>query len=215
MASSAERHWLLQLQTHQLHRVWGRGRNRLWDRFFLCSESRACGKFMDIVVCGPLPSNGCVTRLQYDRRYYGSTLWTSRFSGNERTSSDRRGVFGAVPAEGIWRDKEINSKSCYDWRSVSQYIQEPDPPGWGSLKNRDKKIFSWVPFDSDLGKAALAMPRKNWKLQTRLLIREGAPHQQTRDCLKLIKERKIKIGRGSRMGAWHQDRLADWPSVVI
>jgi hypothetical protein len=28
------------------------------------------------------------------------------------------------------------------------------------------------------------MPCKNWKLQTRLLVREGAPHQQTRKCLK-------------------------------
>jgi hypothetical protein len=30
------------------------------------------------------------------------------------------------------------------------------------------------------------MPGKNWKLQTRLLVREGSPHQQTRNCLKII-----------------------------
>jgi hypothetical protein len=39
--------------------------------------------------------------------------------------------------------------------------------------------------------------------------------QQTRTCLKIIKERKGKIGRGSQMGAWNQDRLVDWLSVVI
>jgi hypothetical protein len=34
------------------------------------------------------------------------------------------------------------------------------------------------------------------KLQTQLLIRAGAPHQQTRNCLKIIREIKEKIGRG-------------------
>jgi hypothetical protein len=52
-------------------------------------------------------------------------------------------------------------------------------------------------------------PAKNWKVQTRLLVREGAPHQQTRNCLKLIKERRGKIG-WSQMGAWHKEGLTDW-----
>jgi hypothetical protein len=46
-------------------------------------------------------------------------------------------------------------------------------------------------------------------LQTRLLVWEGAPHQQTRNCLKIIKREGEKIGRGWQMGVWHQDRLAD------
>jgi hypothetical protein len=50
----------------------------------------------------------------------------------------------------------------------------------------------------------------NWKVQTRPLVREGAPHQQTRNRLKIIKERMGEIGRSSQMGAWHQDWLADW-----
>jgi hypothetical protein len=37
--------------------------------------------------------------------------------------------------------------------------------------------------------------------------RERVPHQQIR--------KGTKIGCGSQMGAWHLDRLADWPSVVI
>jgi hypothetical protein len=36
---------------------------------------------------------------------------------------------------------------------------------------------------------ALAMPSKNWKLQTRLLDREDSPHQQNRNCQKIIKEK--------------------------
>jgi hypothetical protein len=51
--------------------------------------------------------------------------------------------------------------------------------------------------------------KKNLKLNTGLLVREGAWHQQIRNCLKIIKERR-KIGRGSQMGAWHHGKLADW-----
>jgi hypothetical protein len=89
------------------------------------------------------------------------------------------------------------------------------PSTLGNLRNRDNRIWPWVPWDWDPRKAVLAMRRKNWKLKTRLLVREGAPHQQIRICLKIIKEIKRKIVRGFQMGAWHQERLADWPSVVI
>jgi hypothetical protein len=36
------------------------------------------------------------------------------------------------------------------------------------------------------------MPSINWKLQPRSLVREGVPHQQTCNCVKIIKERKEK-----------------------
>jgi hypothetical protein len=37
---------------------------------------------------------------------------------------------------------------------------------------------------------------------TRLLVREGAPHQQTRNCQQQkMKERRGKIDRGSQLGA--------------
>jgi hypothetical protein len=36
----------------------------------------------------------------------------------------------------------------------------------------------------------------NCKLQTRHLVREGTPHKQIRNCLKIIKKR-IEIGRRS------------------
>jgi hypothetical protein len=79
-----------------------------------------------------------------------------------------------------WYKEEELEHSC----SSGKWIQERVPLGWGSLKNRYNKIYTWVPWDSDLMKAALAMPRKNWKVQTRLLVREGAPHQHTRNCKK-------------------------------
>jgi IS30 family transposase len=59
------------------------------------------------------------------------------------------------------------------------------------------------------------MPGKNWKVQTRLLVREGAPQPTRNRKKKKIKERMGKIGRRSQVGAWHQDGLADWLSVVI
>jgi hypothetical protein len=40
---------------------------------------------------------------------------------------------------------------------------------------------------------------------------ERAPHnQQTRNCLIIIEGRRIKIGRWSQLGAWHQERRADF-----
>jgi hypothetical protein len=88
------------------------------------------------------------------------------------------------------------------------------PSRLGESQNRDNEICSWIPWDSDPRKTALGMPSKNWKLQTRLLVREGAPNQQTRKYLKVIKERTLN-GCESQMGAWHQDRLADWLSIVM
>jgi hypothetical protein len=90
------------------------------------------------------------------------------------------------------------------WNSMTGGITGlPCRPGRGSLKNRDNAICSWAPWDSDLRKDALAMPSKNWKLQTRLLVREGVPHQQIHNRLKIIKERRRTIGRRSQ---------TDWPT---
>jgi hypothetical protein len=66
-------------------------------------------------------------------------------------------------------------------------------------------LMSPVELGSEEGCAGDA--GKNWKVQTRLLVRESAPPQQTRNCLKIIKERMGKIGRVSQMGAWHQSGL--------
>jgi hypothetical protein len=57
-------------------------------------------------------------------------------------------------------------------------------------------------------KTVLAMPKNNCKLQTRPLVRKDAQNQQPYNCLKIIKERRRKIGRWPQMGALHQDSLA-------
>jgi hypothetical protein len=49
------------------------------------------------------------------------------------------------------------------------------------------KIWSWFPRDSDLRMTALARTNSNCKRQTRPLVREGLPHQQTSNCLTVIK----------------------------
>jgi hypothetical protein len=55
------------------------------------------------------------------------------------------------------------------------------------------------------------MPGKNLKLQTRLLIREDVAHQQTRNCLKIIKERRgEKLVTGPR---WVPDTRTHWMTV--
>jgi hypothetical protein len=51
----------------------------------------------------------------------------------------------------------------------------------------DSKICSRVPRDSDPRMTALYRARSNCKPQTRPLVREGAPNQQTRNCQTIIK----------------------------
>jgi hypothetical protein len=57
----------------------------------------------------------------------------------------------------------------------------------GKSRIWDSKIWPRVPRESDPKRTALAKERSNSKRQTRPLVREGAPHQQTRSCLTVIK----------------------------
>jgi hypothetical protein len=67
-------------------------------------------------------------------------------------------------------------------------IWGPGPPGWGggSLESETVKIW-WSPRYSDPRMTALMRASSNCKRQTRPHVREGAPHQQTRNCLSVIK----------------------------
>jgi hypothetical protein len=73
----------------------------------------------------------------------------------------------------------------------------------GNLES-NSKIWPRVLLDSDLKMTALARASSNCKRQTRSLVRESAPHQQTRNCLTVKKS-----GCKPQMGALFQDRLAD------
>jgi hypothetical protein len=57
----------------------------------------------------------------------------------------------------------------------------------GKSRIWDSKIWPRVPRDSDLRMTALGRASSNCKGQTRPLVREGIPNQQTRNCLTVIK----------------------------
>jgi hypothetical protein len=56
----------------------------------------------------------------------------------------------------------------------------------GSLES-ETKIWSQVPRDSDLRMTVLARTSSSFKRHTRPLVRDSAPHQQTRNCLTVTK----------------------------
>jgi hypothetical protein len=60
---------------------------------------------------------------------------------------------------------------------------------WRKWKSQiwDNKIWMRVPRDSDPKMTALARTSSNCKRQTRPLVRDNAPNQQTRKCLTVIK----------------------------
>jgi hypothetical protein len=61
------------------------------------------------------------------------------------------------------------------------------PSRLGESRIWESKIWSWVPRDSDPRMTALARTSSNCTRKTRHLVREGAPHKQTRNCLTVIK----------------------------
>jgi hypothetical protein len=68
----------------------------------------------------------------------------------------------------------------------------------------DSKIWSRVPRDSDPRMTALARTSSNCKWQTRPLVRESVPHQQTRNCL--INKNLVVSPR------WVFYSKTDWPT---
>jgi hypothetical protein len=60
--------------------------------------------------------------------------------------------------------------------------------------------------------ATLTTDRLQNKLQTRPLVRQGAPRRRAKQFSGKIKE-KVKFGYGPQRGARHQDILTDWMTV--
>jgi hypothetical protein len=109
----------------------------------------------------------------------------------------------------VMRTRRGSTSRHIDWLSVVTWlwlwkICGPGPPGCGSLK-WDSKLWPWVLQDFDPGVTALARPRsRTSKVQTNLLIREGAPYQDTRNRHR----DKRNLVMGSR---WDPDMKTDWP----
>jgi hypothetical protein len=77
----------------------------------------------------------------------------------------------------------VTGEPYINWHTKGN-IQEHDPPGWGSLKNTvRKKLMSPVGLRRERLALAMSGGGKDWKLQTRLLVREGAPHHYICNCL--------------------------------
>jgi hypothetical protein len=75
----------------------------------------------------------------------------------------------------IWPTLFIGDINTWTW-----------PSRLGESRIRDRKIWSRVPRDSDPRMTVLAKSSSNCKRQTRPLVRDSAPHQQTRNCLTII-----------------------------
>jgi hypothetical protein len=69
----------------------------------------------------------------------------------------------------------------------------------------DSKIWSRVPKDSDPRTTVLARASSNCKRQTRPLVREGAPNQQTRNCHTSNKDLVVSP-------RWVLCSKTDWPA---
>jgi hypothetical protein len=108
---------------------------------------------------------------------------------------------------------------------MEQYVQSPRGGGCeylhrdpASRRRRRKgksqiwesKRWSRVPRNSDPRKSTLARTSSIYKIQTRPLVREGAPQNQGRKC-----QRVTNIWSWVADGARHQDLLIDWPSVAM
>jgi hypothetical protein len=83
-------------------------------------------------------------------------------------------------------------------------------PRKGKSQIWDSKIWSWVPKDSDPRKTLLERASRIYKIQTRPLVRVGAPQRQDHNC-----QRVINIWSWAPDGARHQKLLIDWPSIAM
>jgi hypothetical protein len=78
------------------------------------------------------------------------------------------------------------------------------------------KIWPRVLRDVNLRVTALARPRSNCTVSNRPVLLSERVLQNYKPATVWRKfQRESKIGRGSQMGTWHQDWLADWLSVVM
>jgi hypothetical protein len=102
--------------------------------------------------------------------------------------------------EGRFEYIHHSSLSCRRWQEGTQclrynwatlFLGDRNTGTWptrlGESQIWDGKIWSWVLRDSDLRITALARASSNCKWQTCPLFRKGASHQQSCNCLTIIK----------------------------
>jgi hypothetical protein len=84
---------------------------------------------------------------------------------------------------------EKREPCAWEYNRATLFLEDINIGTWssGSGESRiwDSKIWSWSPRDSNPRMTAIARTSNSCK-QTRPLVREGAPHQETRNCLTVI-----------------------------
>jgi hypothetical protein len=93
----------------------------------------------------------------------------------------------------------------------------------GKSRIWDNKIWSRVPRDSNPRMTALARTSSNCKRQTLRHVRGGAPHQQTRNCLTVIKNLVVsprwvlysKTDWPTDQFSWLKYLVGEWESSVV
>jgi hypothetical protein len=76
-------------------------------------------------------------------------------------------------------------------------------------QNWDNNVWPRLLQDSNPRKIALAKTSSSRKLQTWPLVREGSPHQQTHNWLKIVLKNGDKLVAGP---TWVPDIKTDWPT---
>jgi hypothetical protein len=139
-----------------------------------------------------------------------STVDKQQWRNCWKQSSLRGPCQGHIPRTICITTKFKPSAWGYNWATLflGDINTETWPSRFGEYRIWECNIWSRVPPDSDPRMTVLARISSGCKRQNRLLIREGAVHQQTRSCLTVT-------NIWAPDGSWHQDRLAGWLSVVI
>jgi hypothetical protein len=83
--------------------------------------------------------------------------------------------------------RRYRSSSSVSLRVLGMFFPHTFYTVWVCMCEEQGKIWPRVPRDSDPRMTALARASSNCKRQTPPLVRESAPHQQTRNCLAVIK----------------------------
>jgi hypothetical protein len=127
---------------------------------------------------------------------------------------NRRMVFSMLSDLRLYHESEQDKKlicwkpSAWGCNWATLFLGEINTGTWPSMLGEsqiwDNNIWSRALLHLDSRKTALGRPSRNCKLQNHPLIREGAPHQQTHNCLTIIK-RKLVTGP-----KWVHDTKIDW-----
>jgi hypothetical protein len=155
---------------------------------------------------GPGPVGVASSFLRYDATDWGysGTPWSGHevkwrcwiYNMHSRTKTDglfkirSNGHTDTIPL--LWYIRRCSYyKTPFPCQGWVEYLHHSLANGrrWWKRKSQiwDSKIWSQVPWDSDLRVTALARASSNCKWQTHPLDRESAPHQHTRNCLTAIK----------------------------